>query len=304
MEDDDGRESGRNRITLAAMSESPYVVDADAASFQSLVIDGSHRVPVLVDFWAQWCGPCRALAPVLEKLADEFQGRFLVVKIDTEREQAIATRFGIRSLPTVKLFVDGVVVDEFLGAQPESQIRAHLERYVSRGSDDARAEACALREQGRLNQARAVLEKAHADDAGNERVAPDLANVLIDLDELATARQLLDGVSVSTKQDAEVQAAMARLTFAERAAESPPTDALEQTVAADPRDCESRYRLAARRIANGEHEAGLEQLIEILRIDRHFRDDAGRRGLLCVFSMLGDDPLVGRYRSRMSSLLY
>jgi len=287
------------------MSASPYILDADADSFQSLVIDGSHRVPVLVDFWAEWCGPCRSLAPVLEKLAEEFQGRFLVVKVDTDREQAVAAQFGIRSLPTVKLFKDGAVVDEFMGAQPESQVRAILERHVSRESDDARVEARALVERGEPEQARAVLEKAHAADPGNSRVVPDLANVLIDLGELTAAKALLDALPVNERAEGEVQAALARLSFADAAAESPEADELAQAVDTNPKDCESRYRLAAIQITRGDYEAALDQFLEILRTDRGFRDDAGRKGLLSVFEMLGsDDPLVGRYRSRMSSLLY
>ena len=149
------------------MSESSFVFNADAASFQSLVIDASHRVPVLVDFWAQWCGPCRALAPVLEKLANEFQGRFLLVKIDTDREQEVARQFGIRSLPTVKVFKDGSAVDEFLGAQPESQVRALLERHLTRESDDARVQAQSLRDRGELNAARALDAVRQVESFGN-----------------------------------------------------------------------------------------------------------------------------------------
>jgi putative thioredoxin len=287
------------------MSESSFVFDADATSFQSLVIDASRRVPVLVDFWAAWCGPCRALGPILEKLADEFQGRFLLVKIDTEQEQEIARQFGIRSLPTVKLFKDGVTVDEFLGAQPESQVRALLERHLSRESDDARAEAKSLREQGQLAQARAVLEQAHVGDPGNQRVIPDLANVLIDLGELDSARNALDLVASGTNADLEVRTAIGRLAFAEVVLTSPGIEALKRAVEINPRDCEYLYQLGASYIGCGEYEAALDQFIEILRIDRGFRDDAGRKGLLSVFGMLGDDhPLVGRYRARMSSWLY
>ena len=287
------------------MSESPYVLDADSASFQSLVVDGSHRVPVLVDFWAEWCGPCRTLAPILEKLANEFQGRFLVVKVDTDKQQEVARQFGIRSLPTVKLFKDGVVVDEFMGVQPESRVRALLERYVSRESDDARAQAKTLRENGQSEQARSVLEEARAGDPDNRRVIPDLANVLIDLGELDQAGNVLNSAPDSVKSDDEMRTAMVRLTFAQVAATSPPADELSGAIENDSPDCESRYRLGALHIGRGEYEAALEQFIEILRLDRAFRDDAGRKGLLSVFEMLGNDhPLVGRYRARMSSLLH
>lgn len=281
----------------------PDTLDFTDASFESDVLNSDQ--PVLVDFWAEWCGPCRALTPILEKLADEFQGRFLVVKVDTDREQEVASQFGIRSLPTVKLFKDGVVVDEFMGVQPESRVRALLERFVSRESDDARAQAQSLREKGQLTQARSLLEEAHAADPGNQRVIPDLANVLIDLGELDQAKKLLDSVSDSVKSDDEMRIAMVRLAFAQVVATSPPADELSQAIEIEPRDCESRYRLGALHVGRGEYEAALEQFIEILRMDRAFRDDAGRKGLLSVFELLGDDhPLVGRYRARMSSLLY
>ena len=287
------------------MSESSFVFNADAASFQSLVIDASHRVPVLVDFWAQWCGPCRALAPVLEKLANEFQGRFLLVKIDTDREQEVARQFGIRSLPTVKVFKDGSAVDEFLGAQPESQVRALLERHLTRESDDARVQAQSLRDRGELNAARALLEQAHVSDPDNQNLIPDLANVLIDLGELDLARKALGLVSTGIDADAEVRAAADRLTFAELAATAPPMEELERAVALDARDCQSLYLLAVSHVARGEYASALDKFIEILRIDRGFRDDAGRKGLLSVFEILGNDhALVGRYRARMSSLLY
>ena len=287
------------------MSESAYVHDADSASFQSLVIDASRRVPVLVDFWAAWCGPCRALAPILEKLANEYRGRFLLVKIDTDREQELARRFGIRSLPTVKLFKDGSMVDEFMGVQPESRVRALLERYISRESDEMRARAAALCEQGQLAEARDLLERARAADPENHRVVPDLVNVLIDLGELEAATEVLKSLSVSVEPGDKVHKARARLAFAEAAGEAAAPEELLRLIESDPRDCESRYQLGARHVVSGNYEAGMDQFIEILRIDRAFGDDAGRKALLSVFEILGSDhPLVGRYRAKMSSLLH
>lgn len=288
-----------------AMSDSSFVFNADAASFSSLVLEASARVPVLADFWAEWCGPCRSLAPVLEKLADEYQGRFLLVKIDTDREQELAHQFAIRSLPTVKLFVDGVAADEFLGAQPESQVRALLERYVSRQSDDTRAQARTLREQGRMVEARALLEQALLADPGNYRIIPDLANVLIGLGEFEQAKGVLDAAPANARSDPEMRRCAAILAFAEVAATAPPLEELKRAAETDQRDCNCRYLLGAWHICRGEYEAALDQFIDVLRIDRSFHDDAGRKALLSVFELLGpDNPLVGRYRSRMSSLLH
>ena len=287
------------------MSDSPHVVDADAASFQSLVVDASRRQLVLVDFWAAWCGPCRALAPILERLADAYAGRVAVVKIDTDREQELAGRFAVRSLPTVKFFKDGNVVDEFLGVQPESSVRALIERHVSRQSDDARVLASTLYAQGELDRARSVLEQAHVEDPDNHRVTVDLANVLIESGEITRAREALSLVPDASASETGAGVAKARLTFAEVAASAPPSGDLERSIESDPGNCEARYALSARLAAQGEHEAALEQLLELLRINRTFRDDAARRGILAVFELLGtDNPLIGRYRARMSSLLY
>jgi putative thioredoxin len=156
-----------------------------------------------------------------------------------------------------------------------------------------------------LTQARSLLEEAHAGDLDNQRVIPDLANVLIDLGELEQAKNLLDSASASVRTDDEMRTTIVRLGFAEVSESSPPIDELIQAIEKEPRDCESRYRLGALHVGRGEYEAALEQFIEILRMDRAFRDDAGRKGLLSVFEMLGnEDPLVGRYRAQMSSLLY
>ena len=199
----------------------------------------------------------------------------------------------------------GAVVDEFLGVQPESRVRVLLEQHVSRESDDGRARARTLREQGKLTQARAVLDQARAGDPENQRLIPDLANVLIDLGEFDQARNVLGSAPGGAAFDGEMRKAMARLAFAEVAATSPSAEELSQAIESDPHDCESRYRLGALHIVRGEYEAALEQFIELLRVDRAFRDDAGRKALLSVFEMLASDhPLVGRYRARMSSLLH
>lgn len=287
------------------MSESPHVVDADAASFQALVVDGSRQRLVLVDFWAAWCGPCRALAPILEKLADAYQGRVKIVKVDTDSEQELASRFAIRSLPTVKLFKDGEIVGEFLGVQPEPAVRALIERHVTRESDDARALASTLLAQGDVERARSVLEEAHVQDPDNHRVTVDLANLLIDSREFDRAHQALRLVPAASEADASAKVAKARLAFAEIASDAPPSDDLERAIEKDPRDCAARYALSAHLVSSGEYESALEQLLEILRINRTFRDDAARKAILSVFELLGgNSPLIGHYRARMSSLLY
>lgn len=287
------------------MSVPSHVFDATREDFDEVVLAASHRVPVLVDFWAAWCGPCRSLTPILEALAREYDGRFLLAKVDTDAERELAGDHGIRSLPTVRLFRDGVVVEEFLGAQPESQVRALLDRHVARDSDAAREQAAALREDGDLAGAVRVLADAFAADPGNDRIPPELTAARLAAGDLEGAREALRGLGATHQEDDDVRALKSLIGFAEAAEGAPPMADLEAAIANDPADCESRYRAGALHVLDGDYESAMEQLLEIVRRDRAFRDDGGRKGMLCVFDLLGAaDPRVSEYRSRMASMLY
>ena len=157
------------------MADSPFIYEIDETNYEQIVIQGSHQVPVLVDFWASWCQPCQMLMPVLAKMADEFQGRFILAKINTEEQQALAGQFGIRSIPTVKLFLQGAEIDEFAGALPETEIRAFLDRHLPRESDGAVAAAEQLCAAGDVQGALDALAPAQATDPDNPRVLTVLA---------------------------------------------------------------------------------------------------------------------------------
>jgi putative thioredoxin len=287
------------------MANSPYVVDVTAENFQSVVLEGSRQRPVLVDYWADWCAPCRMLGPILDQLADQYGGKLLVAKVDTETQQELAAQFGIRSLPTVKLFKDGRPVDEFMGALPESEIRAFLDRHLPRESDALIDRAQGLLAAGDTDGAAQLIERARAGDAGNPRTLIAAAQLQAARGDFATAKQTLDTLPLDQQDDPEVQALRSRMAFDQVLSEAPPPAELEQRLAADPGDSEARYQLATHRIAAGDYEGALEQLFILLQKDRKYGDDAARKGMVQVFALLGGSgELVTRYRAKMMSALF
>lgn len=286
------------------MSQSAYIADVSQNDFDQMVLQRSHQVPVLVDFWAAWCGPCQMLMPLLARLAEEYAGKFFLAKVNTDVEQSLAAQYGIRSLPTVKLFKDGRIVDEFMGVQPERTIRALLDRHIPRPSDAMIDQAIAAFRAGDAARAQRLLEQVLALEPNNDRARLELAGVHITQGRFEEATALLDGLSADGKLDPRSAALRGRLEFARVAAAAPPVAELETAIAANPGDCLARYQLAAVRVLGGDYERALAELLEIVRRDRKFGDDAGRKAMLAVFNLLGSgDELVKKYRTALSSAL-
>ncbi len=286
------------------MSDSPYISDVTEQNFDSLVLQKSREVPVLVDFWAAWCGPCQMLMPVLARLAGEYRGKFFLAKVNSDVEQTLAARYGVRSLPTVKLFKDGTVVDEFMGAQPERTIRALLDRHIPRESDALVYQALLELRNGKPEEAVMLLQRARQGDPGNDNVKIELARILAALSRPEEAAAVLDDVSADGKHDPQAIALTARLEFVRIATGAAPAAELEKRITVNPRDGEARYQLAARRLLAGDHEAALDQLLEILRHDRRYGDGAAHKAMLKAFELLGDKPdLVRKYRGLLYSAL-
>ena len=286
------------------MADSPYVIEVTGDNFQSVVIDGSFQQPVLVDFWASWCGPCQMLTPVLTELATELAGKFVLAKINTEEQQELAMQFGIRSIPTCKLFKDGREQDEFMGALPTGEIRAFLERHMPRASDNLIGRALEALASGENAEALQLAGQARDQDPDNPRSSLALARLQAATRDPAAAGATLDSLPANEQMSDEVKALRSELTFEAVAAGAPSREALEAALESDPADSEARYRLAARLVTAGDPEAALEHLLTLMRQDRAYGDDAARKAMVQLFEMLGDHPAVPRYRSRMMNLLY
>jgi len=287
------------------MNQSPSAFDATAANFDTEVLEKSRQTLVVVDFWAEWCAPCRVLMPLLQKLAEDYQGKFSLAKVNTDKEQDLAGQWGIRSLPTVKFFRDGKVVDEFLGAQPESVIRDIIEQYLPRESDALRTAARAALRDGDTIQALRLLQQALELDPEQLAVKLDLADALLHDDKPEEAEKLLELLPLHQREEEAVKTLAAKIELARAQQSAPPISELAERVTANPDDLASRQLLGAACAAKGDYATALEQFFEIMKRDRRFDDDVGRRSLLNVFTLLGDEhELVKQYRRKMASLLY
>lgn len=288
-----------------AMNHSTSHFDATADNFDTEVLEKSHHTLVVVDFWAEWCAPCRVLMPLLQQLAVDYQGKFLLAKVNTDTQQELAAQWGIRSLPTVKLFKNGVVVDEFLGAQPESTIREIIEQYLPRESDALRTAAQTALQKGNVAQALILLRKALSMDPEQLPVKLDLAEALLQGGETDEAEKLIAVLPLQQREEEAVKSLAVKIELARTLQSAPPASVLSERVASDPDDLSSRQHLGASYAASGDYAAALEQFFEIMKRDRRYEDDIGRRSLLNVFKLLGDDhELVKEYRRKMAPLLY
>ena len=281
-----------------------HVFDATSDNFENDVLQASTQHPVLVDFWAEWCGPCKQLGPVLEKLAADYHGAFRLAKVDADQEQQLAGAFQVRSIPTVFLVKDGQIVDGFPGVLPEGQIREFLKHHGIEPAEAAAPEAEAADAPVDPQAEVARLRNAVAEAPGNDELKLDLAVALLQTGAAAEAETLLDGLPANLATDDRSLRARAQLGFVALAKDAPPVEVLQQAVAANPDDLRARHLLGVKRISDGESEAGLEQFIEMLRRDRAFEDGLPRKVLIDAFRVIEDAELVGRYRRKMSSLLF
>jgi putative thioredoxin len=288
----------------AIMSHSPFIIDVNTADFNREVIEKSNEIPVLVDFWAVWCQPCQMVAPILEALANEFQGKLLIGKVDIDQNQELATQFGVRSVPTLKLFRHAQQVEEVMGAQPEAVLRQLIEPYLERAVDKLRDQAALLSAQGQYEEAITLLQQAILDDPTYFKSHQDLLHVLGNCGRHQDALAVYEQLPANVQAEPEVEAILPQLQLGAQMQDIPPREQLEQQLAANPDDLDALYQLSSHQMISGEYAAAMDNLLLIMRKDRAYQDEAARKRLLEIFKMLGDDPLVSRYRGKLSLLLY
>ncbi|MDY0954329.1 thioredoxin [Stenotrophomonas rhizophila] len=285
------------------MSELPHVFDATTATFETEVLQKSLQTPVLVDFWASWCEPCKTLGPMLEKLAAEYHGAFELAKVDVDAEQQIAAAFQIRSVPTVFLVKGGQLVDGFPGAIPEGQLREFLAQHgvtPAEPAADAVAEPEPLDPQAQVD----VLRAAIAAEPDKDELKLDLALALLQTGGTAEASTLIDALPANLATDDRAVRARARLDFANALQDAPAAETLDARIAANGDDLQARHLRGVQLLLGGEDEAALEQFLAMLRSDRTFAEGLPRKLLIDAFKVIADEDLVGRYRRRMASLLF
>lgn len=295
------------------MNQPAHVFTATAAGFEREVIHRSLQVPVLLQFWAEWCGPCKQLKPVLEKMAREYGGAFELALVDVDAEQQLAGALQIRSVPTVMLVKGGQLVDGFAQALPEGQLKAFLSQHGIEpavklagieGHDDAdtgMAAAAPVDPAAEVERLRAAV----AAEPGKDELKLDLAVALLRAGGSSEeARGLLDALPANLATDDRARSAQARLGFAQQLEGAPSRAALQARVDADAGDHAARHLLGLRLIVDGEAEAGFEHLIALLQADRNYADGLPRKALIDAFTVVEDAALVGRFRRRMSSILF
>lgn len=261
--------------------------------------------PVVVDFWAPWCGPCRALSPVLEKIADEQQGRFILAKINVDENPMLAQAFGIRSIPAVKAVRDGALIAEFLGAQPEPVVRRFIEQLLPSEADSLAQEGKRLEEMGKAQGAESLYRAALAKDANQPQALFGLARLLIQRGEEADALSLLGRVPVNAPEYAAAQQLSAQIRLKQNGVSAADEQQCREKLAANPNDVEARFDLSQVLAASGRYEEALIELLEIVKKDRKFRDDGARKAILEIFEVIGPrSDLAEHYRSELAKVLF
>lgn len=296
----------------APAASGSYIKDTSTAAFAADVIDESRRQPVLVDFWAPWCGPCKQLTPVLERVINEAQGRVKLVKLNIDDHPAIPGQMGIQSIPAVVAFVDGRPVDGFMGAVPETQLRQFIDKVAGpAGADQAAeieavlAEAEGLLASGSVQEAAQLYGAVLQADPENAKAAAGMIRCMIEIGDVARASQVLASLPPELAGDPAVQAVAKRLEQFEEARKLGDPVALEHELSLHPDNHETRMKLAKIRNAEGKREEAAEHLLMIMRKDRTFEDDGARRQLLEFFEAWGPkDPATASARRRMSSILF
>lgn len=296
-------------LKAAAASDDELIRDGSDATFMADVIEASAEVPVIVDFWAPWCGPCKTLTPALEQAVREARGKVRLVKVDVDQNQMIAAQLRVQSIPTVYAFVNGQPVDAFQGALPGSQIKQFIERLIAMSGGDAGLtealdQADAMLAEGAAADAAQVYSAVLGEEQENTRAIAGLARCYLALDDVEKARATLALVPQEKAGDPVIASVEAQIALADEAAGAGDASDLRARVERNPDDHQARYQLGVRLLLDGDAPSALDAFLELMRRDRKYGDDLGRRALIQAFDLVEDTDLVAQVRRRMSSLLF
>ncbi len=287
------------------MGDSPYIHEVNGQNFQALVIENSLKQPVLVDFWADWCEPCKTIMPMLAKLADEYAGKFILAKVDTEKEQELAAHFSIKSLPTMKLFVNGKIADERIGVIPESEIRKFIDAFIQSESDKIMNAAMQAIDEGRAEDALELMNQALAQDPENADMKINIAKIMAAQGDSISALSLLDSLNDEDNKKEAAVTLRAEIDMAKQLEDTPALPEIEKRLSENPNDLDALLQKSRRLSASADYDEAMECLLKIMTLDRKFEDDVGRNSLISLFDLLGSDhPSVQKYRRKLFTMLY
>ena len=280
-----------------------WTIDVNEENFEPAVLEQSKEVPVLVDFWAEWCGPCKVLGPVLEKLADEYGGEFVLAKVNVDENQNLAGAFGIQGIPAVKLFKDGDLASEFTGALPEPMLREFLSKFLPSAADKRAQEAAALEDQGKDAEAKALFQSILETDPSHAKSLLGLGRLAMNAGDNEAALEFLDKISMVADERKEADRLIARLKLHGGATQD--LTALCAKVDAEPKNLDARFELAQALAGAEKYQEALAELLVIVKTDRSFQDDGARKAMVQIFEVLGsEDPLTDQYRSELAKVLF
>ncbi len=286
------------------MTDNSYIIEISEQNFVDAVAKNSHRVPVFLDFYADWCAPCQTLMPILTKLAEEYQGKFIFAKVNSDEQKKLAAQFGVQSLPTVKIVRNEKTIDEFQGAKTEQELRQLIEKVIDHQWNQLHQQAIDSIHHGELDVAIKLLKKAYQLQPTDLQIKIDLASILFQTGNTTDANSLVETFSETDMLDVNVKSLLCRIAYQQIVDSAPSFTELEIQLNDSPDNLEAREQLIANLIISGQYEPAMQQLLQLMKLEMNTSHSKGKKGMLDVFNLLDNTgELVKRYRSKMSSLL-